>query len=61
MTTGKTIAWTIWTFVGNVMALLFNALSRVVIAFFPKEQVSFNFMTVVTICSDFGAQENKIC
>ena len=42
MTTGKTIAWTIWTFVGKVMSLLFNALSRVVIAFFPKEQVSFN-------------------
>ena len=29
---------------------------------FPsKEQVSFNFMAAVTICSDFGAQENKIC
>ena len=29
---------------------------------FPsKEQESFNFMTAVTICSDFGAQENKVC
>ena len=29
---------------------------------FPsKEQVSFNFMAAVTICRDFGAQENKIC
>ena len=29
---------------------------------FPsEEQASFNFMVVVTICSDFGAQENKIC
>ena len=27
----------------------------------PKEQVSFNFMAGVTICSDFGAQENKVC
>ena len=34
MTTGKTIALTRWTFVGKVMSLLFNALSRFVIAFF---------------------------
>ena len=33
MTTGKTIALTIWTFVGKVMSLLFNTLSRFVIAF----------------------------
>ena len=33
MTTGKTIALTIWTFVGKVMSLLFNMLSRFVIAF----------------------------
>ena len=26
-----------------------------------KEQASFNFMATVTICSDFGAQENKVC
>ena len=26
-----------------------------------KEQASFNFMAVVTICGDFGAQENKVC
>ena len=60
MTTGKTIALTRWTFVGKVMSLLFNMLSRLVIAFFPKEQVSFNFMAAVTICSDSGAQENKV-
>ena len=35
MTTGKTIALTIRTFVGKVMALLFNVLSRFVIAFPP--------------------------
>ena len=29
--------------------------------FSSKEQASFNFMAAVTICSDFGAQENKIC
>ena len=33
MTTGKTIALTIWTFVGKVMSLLFNMLSRLVIVF----------------------------
>ena len=35
MTTGKTIALTRWTFVGKVMALLLNMLSRLVIAFLP--------------------------
>ena len=34
--TGKTIALTIWTFVGKVMSLLFNMLSRFVIAFLPR-------------------------
>ena len=61
MTTGKTIALTIWTFVGKVIFLLFNMLSRFAKIFTSKEQVSFNFMAAVTICSDFGAQENKIC
>ena len=36
MTTGKTIALTRWTFVGKVMSLLFNMLSRIVIAFLPS-------------------------
>ena len=36
MTTGKTIALTRWTFVGKVMSLLFNKLSRLVITFLPK-------------------------
>ena len=38
MTTGKTIALTIQTFVGNVMPLLFNTLSRFVIAFLPRSK-----------------------
>ena len=38
MTTGKTIALTIWTIVGKVMSLLFNTLSRFVIAFLPKSK-----------------------
>ena len=36
MTTGKTTALTIWTFVGKVMSLLLNMLSRFVIAFLPR-------------------------
>ena len=35
VTTGKTIALTVWTFVGKVMSLLFNTLSRLVITFLP--------------------------
>ena len=38
MTTGKTIALTIWTFVSKVMSLLFNMLSRFVIAFHPRSK-----------------------
>ena len=38
MTTGKTIAFTRWTFVGEVMSLLFNMLSRLAIAFLPKSK-----------------------
>ena len=38
MTTGKTIAWPVWTFVGKVMCLLFNVLPRFIIAFLPKSK-----------------------
>ena len=38
MTTGKIIALTRWTFVGNVMSLLFNRLCRFVIAFLPRSK-----------------------
>ena len=48
LTTGKTIALTRWTFVDKVMSLLFNMLSRL-------------FMATVTIYSDFGAPQNKVC
>ena len=37
-TTGKTIALTRWAFVGKIMSLLFNMLSRLVIAFLPKSK-----------------------
>ena len=38
MTNGKTIALTRWTFVSKVMSLLFNTLSRLVIAFLPRSK-----------------------
>ena len=61
MTTGKTIALTRQTFVGKVRSLLFSMLPRLVITFLPRsKQASFNFMAAVTICSDFGAQKNKV-
>ena len=41
MTPGKTIALTRWTFVGKVMSLLFNMLSRLVITFLPKSKCLF--------------------
>ena len=61
MTTGKMIALTRQTFVGKVMSLLLNMLSRLVITFLPRSKASFNFMATITIWSDSGAQENKIC
>ena len=42
-------------------ALLFNMLSRLVITFLPRSQASFDLMASVTICSDFGVQEDKVC
>ena len=39
MTTGETIALSRWTFVGKVMSLLFNMLSRLVITFLPRSSI----------------------
>ena len=39
MTTEKTVALTIWTFVGKVMSLFFNMLLRFVIAIFPRSKL----------------------
>jgi len=55
---GKTKALTTQTFVSKVMSLLFNVLSRLVIAFLLKSKCLY-FMAAVTIHRDFGAQENK--
>ena len=59
MTTGKTIALTRWACFGKVMSLLFNMLSRLVITFLPRSKC-LNFMAAVTICSAFGAPQNKV-
>ena len=61
MTTGKTRALIIWIFVCKVISLLFNMLSRFVIACLPRSKCLLYFMAAVTTCSDLGAQENKIC
>ena len=60
MTTGKTIALTRWTFVGKVVSLLLNMLSRLVIAFLPRSKhllISWQQSQSTVI----GAQEKKIC
>ena len=51
MTTGKTIAWTRWIFVGKAISLLFNMLFRFLIVFLPRSK-GLNFMAAITICSD---------
>ena len=58
-TTGKTIALTRRTFVDKVMSLLHNMPSRLVITFLSRSK-RLNFMSAVTICSDFGAPKNKV-
>ena len=60
MTTVKTIALTRWTFVGKIMSLLFNMLSKLVITFVPRSKCLLNSFKFI-ICSGFGAQKNKVC
>ena len=60
MMAGKSIALTMWTFVSKVMFLPCNMLSMFVTAFLPRSK-HLNFMAIVTIHSDFGTQEKKIC
>ena len=59
MTIGKTIVLTIRNFVGKVISLLCNTLSRFVIAFLPMSKC-LNSMAAVAVCSNFRDQENKI-
>ena len=58
MTTGKTIALTRQTFVGKVVSLLFNMLSRLVTAFLPRRKYLLN--SAITICSDFGPRKWRL-
>ena len=59
-TTGKTIAPTRWTFVGKVMSLLLNKLSRLVITFLLRSKhLLISWLQSVTICSDFGVPAPK--
>ena len=60
MTTGKTIVLTRQIFVSKVMSLFFNKLSRLVTAFLLRSKC-LNFIAAITIFSDSGAQENKVC
>ena len=61
MTTEKTIALSIWTFVSIVMSLLFNTLSRIVIAFLPRS----NHLLISWLQSPsaviFRAPKEEIC
>ena len=61
MTSGKTIALTIWTFVGRVTSLVFNMLSRFVIASLPRSKcLLISWLQSPSTVIDFGAQENKV-
>ena len=60
MATGKTIASTRRTFVGKVMSLLFNMLSKFVITFLPRSKCLLISWAAINICSDFGAEKNKV-
>ena len=60
-TAGKTIALTRRSFVGKVMSLFSNILSTLVIAFLPRSKRLLISWLQWFICSDFGAQENKVC
>ena len=60
MTTGKTIALTRRTFVGKVMSLFFNMLSRLVITFLPRSKhLSISWLQSQSAVI-FGAQKNKV-
>ena len=61
MTTGETTALTRLTFAGKMMSLLFNTLFSFVTAFLPRSNHLLISWAAIIVCSDFGAQEKKIC
>ena len=60
MTTGKTIALTRWTLVGKVMSLLFNMLSKLVIAFLPRGKHLLNSWPQSPSTVSLGAPQNNV-
>ena len=61
ITTGKIIAFTRWSFVEKVISLLFNMLSRFVIAFIPRSKCLLILWLQSPSTVIFEAQENEIC
>ena len=61
MTTGKTIALTIQTFVGRVMSLLFNMLSRLVITFLPRSKRLLTSWLQSPSAVILEPPQNKVC
>ena len=61
LTTGKMIVLTRQTFVDKVMSLLFNMLSRLVIAVLPRSKCLLISWLQSPSAVIFGAQENKVC
>ena len=60
MTTGKTITFIRWTFVGKIMSLLFNMLSRLLIIFLPRRKCLLISWLQSPSAVIFGAQKNKV-
>ena len=61
VTTGKTIVLTTRTFVGKVMSLLLNMLSRLVITFLPRSKRLLISWLQSLSAVIFGTQENEVC
>jgi len=61
MTTGKTVSLTRWTFVGKVMSLLFNMLSRLVITFLPKSKRLLISQLQSPLAVILEPKKNKVC
>ena len=61
MTTGKTVSLTKWTFVGKVMSLLFNMLSRLVIAFLPRSKHLLISWLLSSSTMILETKKDKIC
>ena len=61
MTTGKTIALTVWTFVSKVMSLLFNTLNRFIVAFPPRSKCLLTSWLQSPSAVILEPPQNKVC